>query len=360
MQKGIANNGLKKYIVTASSVLSLVVALIMTLLLSHAAHAGGAVGNPGTGGGGSAGANTKYGYGWYKFNTNGLGTGTPGGMKSGNWASVQADCAAASASTITAFIVETSRRTVGNSVVYTYIDYAHRTGNNWYGTYNLYNGNRGGYWETYAQAQAGFDALPAAGVSTAGYTFGLNVGYFCSDFAPRDFNLIPTISGTPTFTDGNSTSADKATLSPAVNNTGSVPSSGDAQWRVVHFNVAPGEAVPGGGLSGGSPESFYGHSATAIASGTGVTFPRNVTNLNVASQVIGDFPIGTRLCYALSVQPATQNDASWRNSTPFCVTIAKSPKFQVHGGDIRVGSNFVDQTAGSGSNIVTSQTVKNR
>ena len=76
--------------------------------------------------------------------------------------------------------------------------------------------------------------------------------------------------------------------------------------------------------------------------------------------MIGDFPIGTRICYALSVQPITQSNGAWRHSTPFCIIIAKGPKLQVHGGDIRVGSNFVDQTAGSGSNIVTSQTVKNR
>ena len=175
-----------------------------------------------------------------------------------------------------------------------------------------------------------------------------------------NFNLIPTITGTPTYTNGDSTGSDKATLSPSVNNSGSTTSTSNIQWRVVHFNIAPGQGVPGGGDSGAAPESFFGNGAVAIGSGTGQTFPRNVTNLSVASQVIGDFPIGTRICYALSVQPISQSNGAWRHSTPFCVIIAKGPKLQVHGGDIRVGSNFVDQTAGSGSNIVTSQTVKNR
>ncbi|HEY8886434.1 MAG TPA: hypothetical protein VIM31_02980 [Candidatus Microsaccharimonas sp.] len=175
-----------------------------------------------------------------------------------------------------------------------------------------------------------------------------------------NFNLIPTISGTPAYTDGDSTGANKATLNPSINNTGSTASTSNIQWRVVHFNVAPGVAVPGGGDSGTAPEAFYGHSAAAIANGSGLTFLRNVTNLSVASQVIGDFPIGTRICYALSVQPISQSNGAWRHSTPFCVTIAKSPKFQVHGGDIRVGSNFADQTATSGSDITTSQTTKNR
>lgn len=355
MAKRGLGNKLKKYTAGIFPIVLGLVVLSIAFFASPYVHAGGGVGDGGTGSGASGGANTRYGYGWYKFNTNGVGTGTPGGMKSGSWASVQATCSAAHANTITAFIVETSRRTIASSVVYTYDSSS-------YGTYPLYHGNDGGNWQSYAQAQAAFNALPGNGVSTSGYTFGRNVGWFCSDFQPHDYNLNPSITGTPTFTDGNSTGTDKATVSPAVNNTGSSPSDGNSQWRVVRFNVAPGAGVPAGGEAGAgtAPETFYGHGAVAIANGTGITFPRNVTNLSVASQVIGDFPIGTRICFALSVQPATQDNSNWRNSTPFCVTIAKSPKLQVHGGDIRVGSNFVDQSPTSGSNITTSQTTKNR
>lgn len=184
------------------------------------------------------------------------------------------------------------------------------------------------------------------------------LGWFC--YKGTDYNLTPTITGTPAFTDGDSTGTNKATLSPSVNNTGSTASDANAQWRVVRFNLKPGAALVAGGDSGSAPEQFYGNGASAIANGTGVTFAKNVTNLIVAKQVIGDFPIGTRICFALSVQPISQANGNWRNSTPFCVTIAKSPKFQVHGGDIRVGSNYVDQVSTSGSNIITTQTTKNR
>ncbi|RWZ78450.1 MAG: hypothetical protein EOT05_01675 [Candidatus Microsaccharimonas sossegonensis] len=343
----------KKYAVGMFPGIVLVVTVIVALLMSSSVHAGGAIGDPGPGGGGNGGAQTGYGYGWYKFNTNGAGTGTPGSMKSDNWASVQALCTAAGATTITAFIVQTSRRTVSSSVVYTYDSTKYRT-------YRLYLGNNGGYWQTYAQAQAAFNTLPSKGVDTRGYTFGRNVGWFCSDFQPRDYSLTPTITGSPDFTDGNSTGSSKATLNPSVNNTGSVSSDGNSQWRVVRFNVAPGGAIPVAGESGSPPELYYGYGAVAIANGTGVTFQRNVTNLSVGQQDIGDLPIGTRICFGLSVQPATQNNGNWRNSAPFCVTIAKSPKIQVRGGDIRVGSNFADQAASSGSNITTSQTTKNR
>lgn len=184
------------------------------------------------------------------------------------------------------------------------------------------------------------------------------LGWFC--YRGTDYNLTPTITGTPAYTDGDSTGTDKATLNPSVNNSGSTPTDGNSQWRIVTFRIAPGPAVPNGGDSGAAPEQFFGNGATAIANGTGVTFQRNVTNLSVAKQVIGDFPIGTRICYALSVKPITQANGNWRHSKPFCVIIAKSPKIQVRGGDIRVGSRFVDQSAGGGSNITTSQTTKNR
>lgn len=175
-----------------------------------------------------------------------------------------------------------------------------------------------------------------------------------------NFDLTPTISGSPTYSGGNSTGSDKVTINAAVNNTGTGSSTGNIQWRVVTFQVPPNSAVPGAATNGIAPEPYYGYGAVDVATGTNQTFPRNVTNLSVAQQPIGDYPIGTKLCYALSVNPVTQSYTGWRHSTPFCVIIAKTPKFQVHGGDIRVGSNYVDQTVGSGSNITTSQTVKNR
>ncbi|MBC7459267.1 hypothetical protein H7200_00965 [Candidatus Saccharibacteria bacterium] len=184
------------------------------------------------------------------------------------------------------------------------------------------------------------------------------LGWFC--YQGLDYDLTPTIGGTPNYTDGDSTGADRARLTPAVNNRGSTSTGPDIQWRVVNFRIAPGGGVPGGGTNGNAPEQHFGNGAIAIASGAGRTFPQNVTNIAVADQVIGDYPIGTRICYALSVQPVTQNYGGWRHSAPFCVIIAKSPKFQVRGGDIRVGNNFIDQTVTAGSNITTSQTVKNR
>lgn len=174
------------------------------------------------------------------------------------------------------------------------------------------------------------------------------------------FDLTPSISGTPAFTGGDSAAVDVATLTPSVNNTGNSPSTPNVQWRVVTFQVASGDTVPVAGDSTVEPEPYYGHGAVTIASAVNQTFPRNVTNLTVAQQALDDLPIGTQVCFALSVQPISLVNGAWRHSTPFCIKIAKSPKVQVHGGDIRVGSNYADQTVTGTSNITTSQTVKNR
>ena len=450
----------------------LFVALILTLLASHTAHAGGTIGNPGSGNGSGGGANTRYGYGWYKFNTNGSGTGTPGGMKSGNWIQVQADCAAANATTITAFIVETAASSIGRSVVYTY-------DSNSYGIYHLYHGNDGGYWQSYDQAKAAFDALPGNGVDTSGYTFGQNVGYFCSDFQPKDWNVSPTVSvsspnadpgsiitwnytiknngpdaqssdisygyntnGGPfgpvalsvgatsttnsTYTikqsDVGSTLCRATYAAPQSNKSNAVIASGAAcvaipynytltpvistnlgssstvgatvnvspsiinsgptksqptDWMVTQFIVSPGKAIPnsGGGISPNLPCTYFSANVVSCSApynadnANGVLFddaaPSKVTNsttpLAGTAYVLADLPVGSHVCFALSARPySSAGGSNWSHSKPVCIVIAKSPKIQVHGGDIRVGSNYVDQAVGSGSNITTSQSIKNR
>ncbi len=163
---------------------------------------------------------------------------------------------------------------------------------------------------------------------------------------PReDFTLTPTITGSPTASEGGGT----VNLTPSVNNSGTT-TSGNAQWQINTFQVPPGQAVPGGGDNGNNPQVYYGHGATAIASGNR-QFSRGVVPLTINPQVLGDYPVGTRVCYALSVQPLAHNDSRWRHSTPFCVTISKKPKVQVLGGDLWVGR-------GTSSTIKTSVTVR--
>ncbi|MDB5161917.1 MAG: hypothetical protein JWM52_425 [Candidatus Saccharibacteria bacterium] len=244
------------------------------------------------------------------------------------------------------------------------------------------NGDRSQYFgggTNYYRGDDGSDPLPAVLQNGVGYTWnavngafnktvalGQNNGFawnasstlswFC--YRGLDFNLTPTITGTPAFTDGDSGGSDKATLTPIVTNAGPTGSS-NASWKVVSFIIPKGSPVPGGGDSSSAPETFYGNGAIAVASGS-QQFSKGPTGVSVGQQAIGDFVLGTRICYALSVAPITQDNGNWRHSTPFCVIIAKAPKFQVWGGDIRAGAGFTDQPATGVSTINASQTTKYR
>jgi len=173
------------------------------------------------------------------------------------------------------------------------------------------------------------------------------VGYL-TGIATADFNLVPTVTGSKDTTEGGGS---QVMISPNVENTGSAKSRSVA-WQLTSFRIAPNDAIPAGGVNGTAPVSHYGNSSTTVANGS-TEFERNNTPVGVGLRTIGDYPIGTRICYTLSVNPYNQDTTNWRHGTPFCVTIAKSPKLQVHGGDIRVGSNYVGQTVTGNSRITT-------
>lgn len=166
---------------------------------------------------------------------------------------------------------------------------------------------------------------------------------------PANYSLVPNISVSPNVGEPGIV----VQPTPSVNNTGTTTSD-PAQWQVTQFSVAPGNSVPnsGGGLSGTPPLAYFGGDSTTIGSGSG-QFIRGNTPLTVPPQTLADLPVGTRVCFALSVQPVTQADLSWSHSPPACVTIAKSPKVQVHSGDLQVGRGSATNPAAI-SDVVTS------
>jgi len=166
----------------------------------------------------------------------------------------------------------------------------------------------------------------------------------------NNFALTPTTSVNPTIGE----SGGAATVTSTVTNGGTTAST-SVNWQVTTFTLNPSDVIPAAGTSnsGVSPESYYGHGATKASSGTGVfqkgiTTPNPIPNLN---QTIGDYPVGTKICYGLSVQPYSQNTTDWKHSLPSCITIAKRPKVHILGGDLIVGTGVT-------SNIVTSTLTK--
>lgn len=54
-----------------------------------------------------------------------------------------------------------------------------------------------------------------------------------------------------------------------------------------------------------------------------------------------DTPVGTKFCFTTSVSPPTETgDPKWRHAALQCVIVAKRPKMQVWGSDVRVGGSI--------------------
>ncbi len=203
---------------------------------------------------------------------------------------------------------------------------------------------------SWAAVNAAFNAMPTPQKNGYSWDGDSRLGWFCYLTQSSDFSLTPTISVNPTISESGGT----ATAISTVTNGGTTASS-SVNWQVTTFTLNPSDAIPAAGTStsGVTPESYYGHGATKASSGTGV-FQKNVTSPNPIpnlNQTIGDYPVGTKLCYALSVQPYNQNTTDWKHSLPSCITIAKRPKVHILGGDLIVGT-------GTTSNIVTSTLTK--
>lgn len=287
---------------------------------------------------------TTNGFGWYSYDTS-SGAGPEAWATGGPWSTVRSQCQAEGADRFDAFIVQRSggNNSGNNAKVYRYNTSGFSTA--WPG----YKGNNGGNWLSMSTAQSQFNSIPNKG----GYVFGVNVAGFC--FANSSYQLTPTVTVSPSAGEGGSS----VNVSPNVSNAGPTVSK-SVTWELYVFNVAPGGVIPSGGVSALSGQSYYGNGATKVTNATR-TFSKGNTALAVAAQRLADLPIGTHVCFGLSLRPYSSSDTTnARHSTPACVTIAKKPKIQIRGGDLIVGRNFVGGGVVSGAGVNTSQTVKYR
>jgi len=165
---------------------------------------------------------------------------------------------------------------------------------------------------------------------------------------PINFELTPTISASPQIAD----SGAPVTVRPVVTNSGSTASTG-ARWELSRFNLDPTDGVPGAGTNGTAPVSHYGNGAITIDSANNTVFPVGVSRPGDGTRILPDVPVGTRVCFALSVRPVSQSNGNWRHSPPFCITISKKPKVQVLGGDLIIGRDSASNE-GRESNVDTS------
>ncbi len=169
---------------------------------------------------------------------------------------------------------------------------------------------------------------------------------------PLNYTLNPSISANQTAAEAGSS----VTLSPTVNNTGQA-SSTNTQWQLSQFIVSPTGSYPGAGNSPSAPAQYYGNNLTRLDGGTGASFAVGNHVLSNPTETVPDYPAGSKVCYALSVQQRSDSDGQWAHSNPVCLVIAKKPKIEILGGDVSVGQTY-SGIAASG-NIDTSTSVKN-
>ncbi len=159
-------------------------------------------------------------------------------------------------------------------------------------------------------------------------------------------------------------SGSKVSINSRVDNVGEVASK-PTQWELTQMIVKPGKKAPhedeNGTLSpvapcqsgGGGPAGSYFNSPDSscknVTKGVSV-FNLNSTSINYPPPGqpgidIGDIPVGTKVCYALSVQPRSNTDVQWAHSKPICTIVGKKPKVQIWGGDVAVRGSIETSTS---------------
>ncbi len=171
----------------------------------------------------------------------------------------------------------------------------------------------------------------------SGSTFTINI------HINQSYTLTPSVA---TDMSGIAEAGSTVNVMPKVKNSGPT-NSANTQWQVTQIVVAPGQAVPNA-AGGTSPaaitpcgtyfQALPNATCSTIKSGTSVFD----TNGNVLSGdplttypvVVGDLAIGTKICFAFSIQPSSNSSDVWTHSAPTCLIIGRKPKLQILGGDL--------------------------
>lgn len=145
-----------------------------------------------------------------------------------------------------------------------------------------------------------------------------------------------------------------ATVNSAIDNSGPTKSLDDTRWQLSKFILAPGASIPSAGTSN-NPCSPSWPRCTRVSDGTR-TFQPGTTSLPQSAYTVEDLPLGSRVCFGLSVNKfagsrgSTEGAGNWRNGTPDCLVVGKKPKVQIWGGDAAVrGTIRTSTTTKSGT-----------
>ncbi len=177
---------------------------------------------------------------------------------------------------------------------------------------------------------------------------------------PKNYALTPHVTDT---SPSQVESGSKMSVNSDVDNVGAANSQ-PTQWEITQMTVKPGKKAPhedeNGTISptapcqsnGGAPAGdYFGSPDSAcknVGKGNGI-FNLGTPSPNLQPSLsgidIGDVPVGTRICFALSVQPRANDDGQWAHSKPICTVVGKKPKVQIWGGDVAVRGSVETSTS---------------
>ena len=176
-----------------------------------------------------------------------------------------------------------------------------------------------------------------------------------------DYNIQPRIDKPDDNSVMESNTSEKIDVKGTVTHTsGATKSAPNINWQMSKLLYAPGSDVPtSGGVSTTDACGFVEFSAKLncekIKDGTEADgYAKNSTKSYNADTTLENYPIGTKICFVISVNKYNTNnranDNAWRHSAPSCIIIAKKPKVQFWGADVRTGSNvYTSKTTKKGS-----------
>ncbi len=186
-------------------------------------------------------------------------------------------------------------------------------------------------------------------------------GFACA-YIPYSYALVPEISNI-TDDDMVEGAAGAVPVQARVTNTGATKSHTNIQWQITQVRYAPGAAInnKGGGINSGAPCAYFSGNVQCSNIGSGTEsggYGYKATKPYSADGNVGDYTVGTRMCYALSVKRNSSSNTDWRHSQLKCLVVGKKPKVQVLGGDLIVGRGY--NTAGTKitANVGTSSSRK--
>jgi len=173
----------------------------------------------------------------------------------------------------------------------------------------------------------------------------------------RNYVLTPRVDSV---TPGQVEAGSRITVQTSVNNDGNVASN-PTQWEITQMTVQPGQRAPhedAGAITISGNAPCGNHFANGVSQCRNVARGNDRFNLGRPAQnvkprasgvEVADLPVGTRVCFALSVQPRGSSDNRWAHSRPVCVVVGKKPKVQVQGHDLAVRGQIRTSTSVKGA-----------